>query len=349
MFLQKQKNILRSTITKLGKKPLPWHVLRPWALVIVSVSLVGMAVFSQPVPSHPQINTQEVAHKKSVTRHVAAPPKVAPPAPAPQPAAPPSTPTPAPAKKVSPQAGTPKPEPVVTPSPGSSVSGLTPTSPPPASSPSTPPTTTGYLSTNWSGYLAANGTFTSISGSWNATNATGNGSSTSADSTWIGIGGVTTNDLIQVGTQNIISASGQISTSAFYELLPDYSQTVPGVTVSEGDSMTASVTEISIGQWTISITDKTDGQSWTSTVSYVSSLSSAEWIEEDPSYGSGRLIPFDSFHGAVFAGGLTMENGRSVNITASTSQPVTMVNYSGQPIAVPSAIGGDGASFTVSP
>lgn len=178
--------------------------------------------------------------------------------------------------------------------------------------------------------------------------ATGNGSSISADSTWIGIGGVTSNDLIQVGTQNIISATGQVLTSAFYEMLPAPSQTVPAVTVNEGDSMTASVREIAASQWTISITDNTDGQSWTSTVSYASSLSSAEWIEEDPSYASGRLIPFDNFGGAAFAAGLTTMNGGSVTIAGSTGQPVTMVNDSGQPIAVPSAISG-GSAFSVSP
>lgn len=352
MFLQKQKNILKSVIKRLGKKPLPWHVLRPGLLILVSIGVAGLAVYAQPAPSHSRTNTHRTDHSKSLTHHVSAPPKVTPPTPPPAAAPPPpAAPPPAPVK-TAPQAGTPKPEPVVTPSPGSSVSGLTPTTPPPTSpSPQTPSsqTTTGYLSTNWSGYLAANGTFTGVSASWTATLATGNGSTTSADSTWIGIGGVTSNDLIQVGTQNIISASGQVSTSAFYELLPNSSQTVPGVTVSEGDSMTASLTEISSGQWTVTITDKTDGESWTTSIAYVSSLSSAEWIEEDPSFISGRLIPFDNFHEAAFAGGLTIENGSSINIAASTSQPVTMVNSSGQPVAIPSAIGSDGASFTVTP
>lgn len=350
MFLQKQKNSLQFIITRFGRKPLPWHVLRPGALILVSICVAGLAVYSQPAPSHTQISTQRLAHKKNVTRHVVAPAQAPPPPAASQPpAAPPkATPPPPPA---TPQAGTPKPEPVVTPSPGSSVSGLTPTTPAPApsSQTSTPPTATGYLSTNWSGYLAANGTFTAVSAAWTATLATGNGSTTSADSTWIGIGGVTTSDLIQVGTQNIITAGGQISTSAFYELLPGYSQTVPGVTVSEGDSMTASLTQISSGQWTISITDKTDGQSWTATVSYASSLSSAEWIEEDPSYSFRRQIPFDNFHQAVFIGALAVANGTTVNLATSTAQPVSMVNNSGQPIAIPSPISGDGTSFTVSP
>jgi hypothetical protein len=205
------------------------------------------------------------------------------------------------------------------------------------------------MSTNWSGYLATNGSFTGVSGSWTATLATGNGSTTSADSAWIGIGGVTTGDLIQVGTQNVITANGQVSTSAFYEMLPNVSQPVPGVTVSLGDSMTASLSEESSGQWTISITDKTDGESDTITVSYASLLSSAEWIEEDPSFSFRSQIPFDNFHEAFFTGGSTVSNGSAVNIAASTAQPVTMVNNTGQTVAAPSAIGSDGASFTVTP
>ncbi len=340
-MLQKLRGKLRSQL-------IAWPVLGLVAPAVLSVSVFGLAVSVQPMPAPAQIHSQTAAHTKKVIHQPTASPKAVPPvAVAPPPTAPPSVPPPAPVKKTVAQAGTTKPEPVVTPSPNSSVSGLTPTAPTPA--PASSQTTTGYLSTNWSGYLATNGTFTGVSGAWNATLASGSGSTTSADSTWIGIGGVTTSDLIQVGTQNIISASGQVSASAFYELLPNVSQPVPGVTVAPGDSLAASISQVSSGQWSISITDRTNGQSATFTVSYASSLSSAEWIEEDPSYSSRRQIPFDNFHQAVFTAGLTVENGRPVNLAASSAQPVTMVNSSGQPVAIPSAIGGDGASFSVSP
>lgn len=360
MFVQKQKDRLRNIGAKLGKKLALWHsqILVLGTPVVLGISAFGLVLYAQPASAHVPAHLQKASDKKSITHQVSAPPKAAQPAAvAPQKVVvPPSSPSPAPAKTVA-QAGTPKSEPVVSPSPSSSVTSLTPTTP--ASSPTssqtpssqTPSsqTTTGYTSTNWSGYLATNGSFTGISGSWIVTNATGNGSTTSADATWIGIGGVTTSDLIQVGTQNTISASGQVSTSAFYELLPSASQPVPGVTVSPGDSMTASISEVSSGQWTISITDETDSESDTFTVAYASSLSSAEWIEEDPSYSFRRQIPFDSFHEAAFTGGSTVYNGGSVDIAASTAQPVTMVNKNGQAVAVPSIIGSDGASFTVTP
>jgi hypothetical protein len=188
-----------------------------------------------------------------------------------------------------------------------------------------------------------------VSGSWNATLATANGTGTSADGTWIGIGGVTAGDLIQVGTENTFTAGGNISTAAFYELLPAVSQPITSITVTQGDSMSASITETSSGQWNIVITDITTGQSATINVSYTSSYSSAEWIQEDPSYSSRRQIPFDNFGTATFADAGTTADGALLNLSTSTAQPVTMVNHAGQVIALPSAIGSDGASFSVSP
>jgi hypothetical protein len=336
------------------KKLLQGYTLSLWAPAVLGASLFVLALL-QPMPTHMQINSQKVADKK-ITRHVSAAPKVSQPvSDAPKvAAAQPSSPPVVPAKARAQAAGTPKPEPVAKPSPSSSVSGLTPTSPSPAPPSSQAPSsqvTTGYTSTNWSGYLATTGSFVGVSGSWTVTSPTGNGSTTSADSTWIGIGGVTAGDLIQVGTQNIVAANGQVTTTAFYEMLPDVSRPVPGVTVSPNDSMSASVTEISSGRWAITITDNTDGQSDTITVSYASSLSSAEWIEEDPSYSFRLQIPFDNFHGTSFTSCLTtLLGGTSLNLAASTAQPVIMVDGgSGQNVAVPSVIGSDGTSFSVTP
>ncbi len=355
MSSQKPKTVLQNLGAKLNIKLIAWHGLSLSLGTPVAIGLIvsGLVLYIQPITMHAQGHAQKPSNK-TATHHVTTPAKATQSvAVAPKPVAPPPTsPPPAPAKSPI-QAGTPKPEPVVTPSPSSSVSGLAPTTPaPPAPStqaPSSQNTTTGYTSTNWSGYLATNGTFTAVFGSWNATRATGNGTSISADSTWIGIGGVTSGDLIQVGTQNIIAANGQVSTSAFYELLPDYAQVIPSITVSQGDNMTASIYQLSVGQWTIVITDTTNGQSYTINVAYASSLSSAEWIEEDPSFSFRRQIPFDNFQVTYFMGGSTTANGITQNIATSTAQPVIMVNLSGQAVAVPSVIGGDGASFTVSP
>jgi hypothetical protein len=189
--------------------------------------------------------------------------------------------------------------------------------------------------------------FTEVSGSWVATTATGRAGVTSADSSWIGIGGVTSGDLIQIGTDNIISSTGQVRTEAFFEMLPAASQPVPGLTVSPGDAMSASITQLSPGQWQMSITDHTTGETFSQTVAYTSTQSSAEWIQEEPS-GSRRLIPLDHFGTATFSGSETVAGGTHRNLRTGNAQPITLVNRSGTVVASPSTITADGGGFTVS-
>ncbi len=256
-------------------------------------------------------------------------------------------------------------EPVVAPAPTSSVSGLTPTAPSTSSSTPSPTSTTttssgtgststsqpqvtsGYTSSNWSGYFASGGTYTSVSASWKATSPTGNGVSNSADSTWIGIGGITSSDLIQMGTENTVSASGQVSSAAFYELLPNSAIFIPSLTITPGDSITCNITEQSANQWTMSLTDNTTAKSFSISTSYTSTNSSVEWIEEDPSYTSGQQVPMDNFVSVNFSGASTVSSGTTLNLNSSGAQPITLVNSSGQPVATPSTIGSDNASFSI--
>lgn len=245
--------------------------------------------------------------------------------------------------------------PVVTPSPTSSVSGLTPatTTTPTApsgsggsgSTSSTAPVTTAYISLNWSGYLATTGTYTTISGNW-TTPSVSSSVVSSADSSWIGIGGVTGGDLIQVGTEDSVSASGQVTEAAFYEMLPRAADTIASITINPGDSITASISETGADDWTISITDLTSNQDYTRTVYYDSSESSAEWIEEDPSYTNDTLVPLDNFGSVSFTNGQATTSGISSNILSNEAEPVTMVNSSDQTIALPSSLTG-GSDFTV--
>ncbi len=259
--------------------------------------------------------------------------------------------TPAPTAPVKKTTVIPKTTVAVTPAPQSSVNTLTPTGSGSGGSQSGgsggQSSNVSYSSTNWSGYLATTGKFTSISGSWTIPHVTGNGSTESADTAWIGIGGVTSDDLIQIGTLEDVSAGGQVTYEPFFEMLPTQAELVPGVSVSAGDSISASINEISTNIWTFSIVDHTDGQTWTHNVSYASTNSSAEWIEEDPSFAGGSLAPLDNFGSVTFSGGSTIDNGNSVNIFNASSSSVTMVNNADQPIVTPSSITGNGSGFTV--
>jgi peptidase A4-like protein len=339
------------------------HKRKPFyasVLVLAALGLGGMSLAAQ-VRADLSGRTAEHARVTAITLAGASPvstgpavAKVSTPSPKPS-ALPTRIPVPVVAKP-----STPKPVPVVKPVPNSSVNNLVPVaqtpaptttpSPTPGSSPgpsaSPSPPVYAYTSSNWSGYLASAGTFSGVSGSWTVPDPSGNGHSTSADATWVGIGGVTSADLIQVGTTDAVSRSGQASSEAFYEMLPAASTPVPGMTVAPGDAVSAGLTQLSAGQWRISITDATRNESFNLTVSYDSSNSTAEWIEEDPSYSAGHQIPFDDFGSVSFSGATAVENGSSQTLAGAGAQAILM-QIGGHTVATPSGISGNGDGFTV--
>lgn len=203
----------------------------------------------------------------------------------------------------------------------------------------------GY-SRNWSGYTATNGTFISVTGTWTIPTTTNSGH-TSTDATWVGIGGIKSNDLIQSGTQNIISSNGQVTTTAFYELLPIVPQSISSVSVKTGDSITVTITQQSAGQWLINFNNNSTNQNYQTTITYNSSLSSAEWIEEAPSNGRS-ILPLDTFGTVSFTSGSATQNGgNQQSLSGNQAQAITMTNRQGQALATVSPLGSDGASFTI--
>jgi hypothetical protein len=241
------------------------------------------------------------------------------------------------------------PLPAVSPTPGLGRGSGSPDTPSPTPTPTPPPSAPSayYTSTNWSGYMSPAGNFTGLSGSWKVPKPTGNGHSTTADAAWIGIGGVTSNDLIQVGTTDFVSSSGQLSTAAFYELLPDSETIIPSLSIASGDIVTASLQLNSGDQWQITLADVTANETFTLGVTYTSSLSSAEWIEEDPSFASGGLVPFDHFGTISFTGSQATSGGVTQTAAAAGAQAIIMVDSGGNHIATPSNLAPDGQSFTV--
>jgi hypothetical protein len=204
-------------------------------------------------------------------------------------------------------------------------------------------------SLNWSGYVAGgkqtSGAYTSVTGTWAVPSASSSTAGT-ADATWVGIGGVASRDLIQAGTQALVGKNGSVTYNAWIETLPSYSQTVP-LAVQSGDSVTATINQTSTGQWLITITNNTRGTSYRKTISYNSSLSSAEWVEEMVSQGNGRFIPLDSFGAVNFTNASATVDGTSENISQLGAQPLQMVNSVGQRLAAPSTVNADDASFSV--
>jgi hypothetical protein len=199
-------------------------------------------------------------------------------------------------------------------------------------------------SRNWAGYVATGGTFTAVSGTWTIPTV-GAGRTAAADATWVGIGGVNATDLIQAGTDATVQ-SGRVIYTAWVELLPQASQPVPLV-VSAGDTVNVAITQQSGETWQIRIRDTTTGQSYQKRVTYASSRSSAEWIEEAPAVGRRTLLPLDNFGTINFTNATTVEDGQQHNIAQAGGQAITLASRTGEPAAQPSVLGDDGASFSV--
>jgi peptidase A4-like protein len=201
---------------------------------------------------------------------------------------------------------------------------------------------------NWSGYAATGGSYSEVSGTWNVPQFAADGPS-GIDAAWVGIGGVRSRDLIQAGTQQTVSGSGRTQYQAWIEMLPRASRPVP-LAVHPGDSISVDIAEQSTDHWLIHFSNNTTGQTYDTTQVYTSSHSSAEWVEEAPSAGGrggGGILPLDNFGTIQFSAGSAVKNGQTVTIADTGARAITMLGNNDQPLAVPSALGSDGASFSV--
>jgi len=203
------------------------------------------------------------------------------------------------------------------------------------------------VSANWSGYASTGGSYTAVNGTWTVPQFAPS-SAAGADATWVGIGGVSSRDLIQAGTQQTVSGNGSTQYQAWVETLPQASHPVP-LTVNPGDSISIAIAQSpqAQDQWSVNFTNNTTGQTYQVTEHYTSSMSSAEWIEEAPSAARGRQIPLDNFGSIDFSQGSTVKDGKAVSIADSGAQPITMVARGSHQTAKPSSLGADGGSFTV--
>jgi hypothetical protein len=203
---------------------------------------------------------------------------------------------------------------------------------------------------NWSGYVAERGEYTAIAASWRVPDSSHPGTSAAiaADATWVGIGGVSNRDLIQAGTQTLVDDEGNTRYDAWYEVLPAASVPVP-LKVSPGDDVSVSLTLVKDNLWHIDFVNNTTNKQYALDVPYRSTLSSAEWIEEMPSYAGGRtghFIPLSSFGSVTFKGASTVEDGTSKKVGELGASALSMTSRRGTLLASPSVISA-GQNFSV--
>jgi len=176
---------------------------------------------------------------------------------------------------------------------------------------------TNSTSSNWSGYAVTGSKYTSVSASWTEPSVSCSG--TAYSSFWVGLDGDTSNTVEQTGTDADCSGSTP-QYYAWYEMYPKYPVNLKG-TVLPGDHLSASVTTDDKGNFTLTITDSTQG--WTNTTNAKlrgASLASAEVIAEAPSSRSG-VLPLANFGTVNFTGATA--NGAAMN-TLSGLDPITM-------------------------
>ena len=213
-------------------------------------------------------------------------------------------------------------------------------------------------SNNWSGYnqgTLEQGTtlFNQVSGDWTVPTATQRTARTAeASSAWIGIGGgcidagcaTTDSTLIQAGTEQDVDATGHATYSAWYELIPAPSLTV-SMAVRPGDLIHADIHEVVTGShvWSITMNNRTNGQSFSTTVPYSSTRGSAEWILETPlgiSTGGVGLSNMPNLSTTHF------NNAKRNNVNANLKASEEMQLVSGSTIvADPSAPDSDANGF----
>src|SRR2546422_5658478 len=210
-------------------------------------------------------------------------------------------------------------------------------------------------STNWSGYAVTGpaGSVTDAKGSWIVPSVICS-SAASYSSFWVGIDGFGSNTVEQTGTDSDCQ-NGIPTYYAWYEFYPGPAFLITGITVRPGDRISAEAI-YSSGLVTVTITDTTTGQSFTTSGGGGALRTSAEWIAEAPS-SAGGVLPLANFGTAYFGQdntGLSPTNYATVSgLTGPISsfgpsvQEITMVSSSGTTEAQPSPLSTDGTSFSV--
>lgn len=201
------------------------------------------------------------------------------------------------------------------------------------------------LTNNWSGYAVANFetglTYGSASATWQVPQVTwgstnGNPYGYEYNSIWVGIGGFCENSscsvidqqLIQLGTEQLVSGSGTVLNYVWYELYPAVSQQI-SETVQPGDIITASL-ECTANcvpnqqqTWHLTMTDQTRGWTWSQDFNFTTTMLSAEWIAEAPYYNG--VLPLNNFVQANFDPAVA--NGVSPNLSLTTNSIVMQDPY----------------------
>jgi Peptidase A4 family len=132
---------------------------------------------------------------------------------------------------------------------------------------------------------------------------------------------------------------------AWFEMYPAFPVNL-SMSIHPGDAIAASVAASDTGDFTLSITNTTTAESFTTTRALPrAARSSAEWIVEAPS--SSGVLPLAPFTPVTFTeASFAVDGGTAGPISSAPNVQITMANPSGAK-ATPSTLDSTGTSFTV--
>jgi hypothetical protein len=171
----------------------------------------------------------------------------------------------------------------------------------------------GWASSNWSGYALTGSGYSSVTAHW-VVQAVSRSHKATYSSEWVGIDGFSNSSLIQTGTESDYY-NGAAHYDAWWEILPAAETVIPSIVVSPGDQMSAKITKGSGSSWTITISDMSRNETFSTVQTYTGPQTSAEWIEEAPSVG-GRIAPLANYGQTTFDPG-TVNGIINPGLTAS--------------------------------
>ena len=187
--------------------------------------------------------------------------------------------------------------------------------------------------------MELNGPFTSVTGTFSVPSLLPNDSSSELMAEWVGIdGGDGGDSLIQAGINEtpVPGNPDAFVIQPWWEILPQAETYITGVAVHPGDRVTVTIDQLSGTRWRITLTDDTDGGSFTIDRGYAGPADTAEWVLEALTVGGNvaALAPFSP--AATFSDlGFT---GPDVDL-----EEVVMVQGANQ-VSTPSALTANGFS-----
>ncbi|MGI8450111.1 MAG: G1 family glutamic endopeptidase, partial [Streptosporangiaceae bacterium] len=175
-------------------------------------------------------------------------------------------------------------------------------------------------SLNWAGYAAnrARTTFRSVSASFPVPYVNCQGTTSSYSSHWVGLDGLGSSSVEQVGIEADCSGS-KAQYYAWYEMYPKRVTVV--FPVRAGNAVQASVTyKRSTRKFVLMLRDLTNGRRLTRTLKCAAKAclrSSAEVISEAPSNGTGGILPLADYRAESFSSiTLTTSGGRRSGLSS---------------------------------